>query len=150
MKVQGQNAIRPPWTDLANFYEKCTACNGCIDACETQILKRGAGGFPEVDFMLGKGECTFCQACVKACEADVFRAVTETPWLHKVEIQSGCLPSLGVECRSCEDSCEARAIKFRRQLGGISSPQVLLENCNGCGACLSTCPTQAVQILALS
>lgn len=115
-----------------------------------QILKRGAGGFPEVDFSLGRGECSFCQACVNACEANVFRDVREPAWQHKVAIQAGCLPQLGVECRSCEDSCESRAIRFQRQLGGISSPQIVADNCNGCGACLSTCPTQAVQITFLS
>lgn len=148
VKLQGSNAIRPPWTDLVNFYEKCTACDRCISACQSQmqILKRGAGGYPEVDFTLGRGECSFCHACVNVCEADVFRPITEPAWAHKIDIQNGCLALNGTECRSCEDSCEPRAIRFRRQLGGIAVPLLDLNACNGCGACLRVCPSGAISI----
>lgn len=145
-QIQGLNAIRPPWANLANFLQKCTACNACISACEMQILKKGAGGYPEVDFSLGRKECSFCQECVKACEYDVFRQVSETAWQHKVEIGNGCLTQMGVECRSCEDSCEMRAIRFKRVPSGISMPMLNTENCNGCGACLSSCPSDAITI----
>lgn len=148
VKQQGQSVIRPPWADLANFAAKCTACNQCVLACETQILQQGANGYPEVNFSLGKKECSFCQACVKACEAGVFRPTDEPPWTHKVAIQAGCLTKFSVECRSCEDSCEVRAIRFQRKVGGVAEPVVNLESCNGCGACLSACPVQAIQIVA--
>lgn len=146
VKNQGHNVIRPPWTDLANFYEKCTACNACVNSCETQILKKGAGGYPEIDFNLGRKECSFCQICVNVCEDNVFRPVSELAWMHKVEIRHHCLTQMGVECRACEDSCEQRAIRFKRVQTGISMPILNLENCNGCGACLSSCPTEAIQI----
>lgn len=147
VKQQGHNAIRPPWANLVNFYEKCTACNACVEACEMQILKKGAGGYPEVDFSLGRGECSFCQECVKACEHDVFRPITEIAWQHKVEISQSCLTEMGVECRACEDNCEQRAIRFQRTIGGIAKPNLNLTNCNGCGACLGSCPTTAINIL---
>ena len=144
---QGHQAIRPPWTDLANFFDKCTACDKCIAVCETQILVKGAGGYPEVNFMNGRGECTFCQACVKACEADVFRSTDERAWFHYVEIQQSCMTFSGVECRSCEDSCESRAIRFKRQVGRVAMPELNVESCNGCGACMAVCPTQAVTLV---
>lgn len=147
VKKQGQNAIRAPWTNLADFYEKCTACDACIKVCEMQILKRGAGGYPEVDFTLGHKECSFCKACVNICEQDVFCPSSEIAWTHKVEISSACLTQMGVECRACEDNCEQRAIRFQRTLGGIAKPGLNLENCNGCGACLSSCPTNAIRVL---
>jgi len=145
VKQQGHNAIRPPWVDLANFYEKCTACGDCLSACETQIIIKGAGGYPEID--LSRGECTFCEACVKACKADVFLATTEPAWAHKVSIQENCLLQQRVECRACGDHCEQRAIRFRPALGGIANLQLDLTACNGCGACLSVCPVNAVKIL---
>lgn len=141
---QGNQPIRPPWANLANFLEKCTACDNCIQVCETQIIVKGAGGYPEIDF--SKGECTFCEKCVQACEADVFRAVSEEAWSHKIEIQDSCLLKLGTECRSCGDSCEMRVIRFRPSLGGIAQMSLDLESCNGCGACLSVCPTSAIHI----
>lgn len=147
IKQQGHQAIRPPWANLADFYEKCTACDACISACEMQILKKGAGGYPEVDFLLGRGECSFCTACVNVCEQNVFRSTMEAAWQHKVEISQSCLTEIGVECRACEDSCEQRAIRFQRTIGGIAKPNLNLSNCNGCGACLGSCPTTAIKIL---
>lgn len=144
---QGHQPIRPPWANLANFLEKCTACNRCIEACETQILIKGGGGYPEVDF--SRGECTFCQQCVQACESEVFRDVSEEPWQHKIEVQATCLLKQGIECRSCGDSCEMRVIRFRPSLGGIAEMALNLESCNGCGACLSVCPTSAIKIQPL-
>lgn len=142
VKQQGHNAIRPPWAD---FLDKCTACDRCVAVCETQILVRGAGGFPEVDFSRGRGECSFCQACVQACEADVFRSVSEPAWSHKIEILASCLVQHQVECRSCEDACPSRAIAFRRQIGG-GALQFEIASCNGCGACLAVCPNQSIRI----
>lgn len=143
---QGHNAIRPPWADLANFLENCTGCQQCISACEMQILVKGAGGYPEVDFQQGRGECSFCQACVKACDAPVFRPTTEQPWAHKVTIEAACLAFNGVECRRCEESCEPRAIRFTREIGGVAKPTLDLARCNGCGACISSCPIAIIKV----
>ena len=41
------------------------------------------------------------------------------------------------------------AIRFRLQLGGVAKPILDLESCNGCGACLSVCPTKAIKFLIL-
>lgn len=148
-KQQGLQAIRPPWADLANFLQKCTACGECISACETAIIVKGAGGYPEIDFTQGKNECTFCQACVKSCPEAVFRSLEEEPWQHKVEVQPSCIAQLGAECRSCQDSCESRAIRFKREIGRVPTPIIDLANCNGCGACLNTCPSQSITLLRL-
>ena len=144
-KIQGINAIRPPWSiNEADFTDKCTRCGDCILVCETQIIVKGDGGFPEIQF--DKGECTFCQKCVLVCEQPIFRSLEEEPWAHKVEITTQCLTENRVECRSCQDSCPMNAIRFRLQLGGVAKPILDLENCNGCGACLSVCPTKAIKI----
>ncbi|MCK3655714.1 ferredoxin-type protein NapF [Pasteurellaceae bacterium Macca] len=147
VKQQGFQVIRPPWADLANFSQKCTACSRCIDVCEMHILVKGESGYPEVDFTQGRKECSFCQACVNVCEEAVFRPTTESPWEHKVAIQENCLAKKNVECRSCQDSCEGRAIRFHRQLGKSPMPEVNLNSCNGCGACISVCPTHAIVVM---
>lgn len=87
-----------------------------------------------------------CHKCVDVCQQPVFRPLSELAWTHKVAINKQCLTSKAVECRSCEDSCEMRAIYFKRQLGGISQPLLALENCNGCGACLRSCPVSAITL----
>lgn len=106
---------------------------------------RGAGGYPEVDFT--RGGCTFCAKCAQVCEADLFGDTEAQAWRHKVEVTENCLLARRIECRSCGDGCESRAIRFRPTLGGIASLELDLESCNGCGACLSLCPTSAIKIL---
>lgn len=145
-KKQGVSGIRPPWTVAETaFVTGCIRCGDCVQVCESKVLIVGAGGFPEVDFT--RAECTFCGRCAAVCRQPVFRSLDEAAWEHKIEIQSACLPFRGVECRSCEDSCESRAIRFKREIGGIAKPQVNSQTCNGCGACLNVCPVSAVKIL---
>ncbi|PVX39755.1 periplasmic nitrate reductase maturation protein NapF [Pasteurella langaaensis DSM 22999] len=150
VKTQGFQGVRPPWAvEESLFVAGCTRCDDCIRVCETHIIVRGEGGFPEVTF--SRGECTFCQKCVDVCKQPIFRPHlgenAEAAWQHKVEIQANCLAFNHVECRACEDNCETRAIQFKREIGGITKPHLNLENCNGCGACLSVCPVSAVKIL---
>ncbi|STO54530.1 ferredoxin-type protein role in electron transfer to periplasmic nitrate reductase (NapA) [Canicola haemoglobinophilus] len=145
-KTQGLSAIRPPWSiDVADFLQGCNRCGDCIAICETKILVKGEGDYPEVRF--SEGECTFCQKCVEICQQPIFRSVDETPWQHKIEMTSACLTQQQVECRSCQDSCEMRAIRFRPQLNTVVQPILDLANCNGCGACIKSCPVSAINII---
>lgn len=142
---QGFAGVRPPWAVAnADFVEQCTRCGDCILLCETHILVKGDGGFPEVRF--SHGECTFCKKCALVCEQPIFRAFEEQPWAHKIAIQPQCLTEYRIECRACQDSCPTRAIKFRWQAGGIAKPTVEPEACTGCGACLSRCPAEAIKL----
>lgn len=52
------NGILPPWArETTYFLAHCLRCDACIQACEADILQRGAGGYPSVDFK--RGECSF-------------------------------------------------------------------------------------------
>ena len=66
------------------------------------------------------------------------------PWSLKAVIGPGCLPANGVECRVCGDFCDARAIRFPPRLGGSPLPDIALETCTGCGACLAPCPVSVI------
>ncbi len=40
---KASNGIRPPWSgDESHFLTHCTRCDACINACENNILQRGA------------------------------------------------------------------------------------------------------------
>ena len=53
------SGIRPPWSkEDSHFLAHCLRCDACIQACETDILQRGQGGYPSVNFK--HGECSFC------------------------------------------------------------------------------------------
>jgi ferredoxin-type protein NapF len=141
------NALRPPWvkTDI-EFTDICTRCDNCIKACETSIIKRGDGGFPEVDFTLG--ECTFCQKCVTACEEPLFDTEQHVPWLIVANIKQTCLTYNGVWCQSCKDACDPRAISFVMAVGQVPKPIIDTSACTGCGACVSPCPSNAIALAA--
>jgi ferredoxin-type protein NapF len=145
------SGITPPWAG-ADFSDRCVRCDDCVRACSADILVRGDGGFPRVDF--DRGGCTFCGACVTACRHDALVREdagdvvgdAEPPWHTTVAVGSGCLSMRGVTCRSCGDACETGAIRFRLQPGGRALAVVDDSLCNGCGSCIATCPVRAIQI----
>jgi ferredoxin-type protein NapF len=136
---------RLPWLDSKSlFTDGCTRCGKCVTACETNIIVLADGGFPQVDFNLG--ECTFCRQCADVCPEPLFLSVTEKPWQQVAVIGETCLAFQGIECRSCGDTCDYAAIKFRLQVGGSATPQLSQQDCTGCGACIKPCPSDAIQI----
>lgn len=137
--------ILPPWANETDFWTKCTQCGDCISQCETQVLINGKHGYPEICF--AQAECNFCGKCANVCAQHIFRTTDTIAWQHKISINFTCLAKKQVECRSCQDSCEWRAISFKPMLGKTAQPQLTLENCNGCGACVAACPVQAISML---
>ncbi|MGF1699305.1 ferredoxin-type protein NapF [Photobacterium makurazakiensis] len=137
---------RMPWVvDEDVFTDSCTRCNKCISACETQIITKGDGGFPIVDF--NRGECTFCYRCADSCPEPLFQPQTEQPWPLVAQINEGCLAHKNIECRSCGDMCDVQAIHFKLQFGGVAKPELNWVDCTGCGACVSVCPTSAITMV---
>ncbi|MDO5644059.1 MAG: ferredoxin-type protein NapF [Paracoccus sp. (in: a-proteobacteria)] len=135
-------ARRPPWSapDMADL---CTGCGDCGRACPQGIILADEGGRPIVDF--SRDACTFCRACADACETGALDAGLELDWPWRAVVsEPGCLSAQGVYCRACEDACDLSAIRFRLMIGGKSRPIIDLNQCNGCGACISICPTQAI------
>jgi len=146
----GRNAaLRPPWAlGQAAFVSRCDGCGHCVAACPTHILRTGRGGYPEVDF--SSGECLFCRDCVAACRPGALQErAGEAPWSLRASIDAeACVAYRGVECRSCFDPCEPRAIRMQARVGGAAIPELEATNCNGCGACYALCPVRAVSLQA--
>ncbi|WP_117234211.1 ferredoxin-type protein NapF [Vibrio maerlii] len=144
-KKVDESALRLPWLKgTQEFIDGCTRCQKCIEACETQIIKNGDGGFPTVDF--SKNECTFCYQCAEACPEALFLPQDAAPWSAKANITDACLAKNNVECRSCGDMCDTMAIKFQLRVGSSALPKIELDDCTGCGACVAPCPTNAIQV----
>lgn len=144
--AMNNDTIRLPWSiNEQHFTDNCTRCDKCITSCPENIIIKGSGGFPEINFKLG--ECTFCQECVDCCEQPLFTAPLNTKaWAYKAVIDDKCLAQNNVHCQSCQDICEPYAIAFPPRLGGVPQPKIDLFDCNGCGGCVSICPTNAIKI----
>lgn len=137
--------IRPPWALEGDaFFKNCTQCSKCVTACPENILRVGNKGYPQVDF--NRGECTFCGDCARNCEPRALKDEGQTAWFYHAQINNQCLALKGVMCRTCADCCDVRAITFQLAVGGFSSPELNLENCTGCGACIAPCPTGSIEI----
>lgn len=55
------NGILPPWArETTYFLAHCLRCDACIQACEADILQRGAGGYPSVEFQTGRVQLLLC------------------------------------------------------------------------------------------
>jgi len=138
--------LRPPWSlNESLFQEACTRCGDCLISCPEGILQReGLNGYPVVDFKLG--ECTFCKKCVDVCPTSALDQFQAEAWSAKADIKSQCLTQQGVICTTCSEQCEAGAIRFKPRLGKVSEPELNIDACTACGACVASCPTQAIEV----
>jgi len=134
-----------PWVHSeTSLTSDCTRCGKCASVCETNIIIKGDGGFPTVDF--SRGECTFCYQCAEVCPEPIFLPRSVSPWQAKATINESCLAKKNVECRSCGELCDTVAIQFKLQLNQVAQPVINLDECNGCGACVAVCPTDSIQV----
>lgn len=132
------NGFTLPWW---RHQPGCDGCARCVDACDTQIIVLLSGSEPQIDF--SQGECTFCGACADACPQPLFTLRDAQPWPLRIKIDKRCIAFQGVNCRSCQESCEQQAITFHFNRLGVAQPEVHPENCTGCGACIAPCPVSA-------
>ena len=144
-------AIFPPWSlPQTEFIEACIRCDDCRNACPEKLIKKGDGGFPEIDFT--QGECTFCGKCLLACQSGAFiqqkkyHATQAWPEKH-ANVLAKCLSLNAIMCRSCADYCDANAIQFQIKLRGVAEPIIATEKCTACGACIHACPNQSIEII---
>lgn len=124
------------------FLEACTGCGDCAAACPEAILFKGEGGYPRVD--ISNNGCSFCGDCIEACETGAL--VPDRPWPWSISIAESCLSTKGVECRACQDFCDARAIRFRPVVGGKVQMDLDSSLCTGCGFCVAPCPVDAISL----
>lgn len=111
------------------------------------MLKLGAGRLAELDlFSVG---CTLCREYASRCEAGLSGGAHPVlPWI--VTIGEACLALAGIHYRSRRNTYEPAAIRFRPVPGGVALVGLDSQYYSGCGVCLVPCPSQAIQLHALS
>lgn len=144
-RVREGVAVRPPWSQSEDrFTDLCTRCDDCVKVCPNHLIRRGAAGFPVLDFT--QAACTFCAECVRVCTTGALvKADSVAPWNVRAHVGDACLTRQKVECRVCGEACDADAIRFRPTLGGVPQPVLDSALCTGCGACVAPCPVRAIE-----
>ncbi|MCI5144964.1 MAG: ferredoxin-type protein NapF [Candidatus Electrothrix sp. AR3] len=137
-------SLLPPWSLAAlDFNSLCTGCGECVTACTEGIIIQQKNDKPIVDFT--NGFCIFCGDCAQACPTEALQFSSETPpWEITASVHENCLLAKQVLCRTCGEQCDQEAIIYHRTVDEGQLPQIISEKCNGCGACYSTCPTEAI------
>lgn len=142
---EDSSIVRPPGSTVPGFIDHCTKCGDCVDVCQETVIVFGQDGFPV--FKPSENPCTFCGDCATVCPTDALQIerLPDWPWRAAIETSS-CLSMNGVSCRVCQDNCEQNAIRFRLQLGGLAEPSLDAKTCVGCGACVPSCPVNAIAL----
>ncbi|MGI9273327.1 MAG: ferredoxin-type protein NapF [Endozoicomonas sp.] len=136
---------RPPWSlSEETFIDRCERCDLCINACQTGLLIKGSGGFPEADFT--RAACSFCEACISACPKQLMKKNGQKPWPLLPVIKSNCLAQNKIHCRTCAEMCDSDAISFRLALGNVAQPVIDHSACTVCAECVASCPVSAINM----
>lgn len=133
-----------PWALRDRFWDRCTRCGDCAAACLEDIIKTGAGGYPEISF--AETGCTFCGDCADACPELLFADTAEKPWDQVARIGEDCLMAGNVFCQSCAEVCGDEAISFDWTAGRMLPPTIDTGKCTGCGQCVAPCPVDAITV----
>ena len=139
-RLAADTAMRPPGA-IEGFTEACTHCGDCAMACPQAIIWPDDTGFPEVQFTRA---CTFCGECAAVCDVGALDPARLDGWPWKAVIGETCFSLNAIACRTCQDTCEQAAIRFRPALGGNAMPLLDKDACTGCGACAAACPAGAI------
>jgi len=138
--------LRPPYYSDINIFDKeCIKCEdkACASACEENIIVIESRGTPILNFT--KSGCTFCQECAIVCKANVLNVESEHSKINATFIinKESCLAHNQSICFSCKEPCIENAIIFK----GMFEPIIDIDRCNGCGFCISRCPTNAIEYI---
>ena len=134
----------PPWAVDVNLFNKlCDGCGECVSSCEKNIISLKKDGYPGVDF--SKGACSFCGVCAQKCPQGALRYdPASPPWNIIASITGNCLMHNMVLCSTCIEECDKGAIARPMAIHKNGAPEILAEKCDGCGACLGSCPVGAI------
>ena len=150
--------LRPPgMASPADFAARCVRCGRCLEACPYQAIHAAplnAGQAASTPFVNARAQaCRLCRdfPCAAACPTGALAVPAEradAAMGTAVVNEETCLSFQGMRCEVCYRACplidEAIRIDYRPREGdaihAVFAPQVIDEDCAGCGLCEQRCP----------
>ncbi len=162
------NLVRPPGSlGESDFLDRCIRCGQCMKVCVTGGLiptafEGGVEGIWAPRFDMRKGYCEYhCTLCTQVCPTGAIERLDEETKIHTVigvaKIDKDtCLPyAEKQQCSVCEEFCPTspKAIELHKGKGQgkgkgrgrgaqVLKPEVVEDNCVGCGICEYVCPLE--------
>lgn len=158
----GETAERPASTppgsrSHARYFRRCVACQLCVVACPSRVLRAGdslmgPGWFaqPRMDFRAGY--CNYdCTVCGEVCPSGAILPLAVED-KHRVRTglahftESLCVVAAKHEnCGACAEHCPTLALQMAPYAApdappGLRIPEITPDLCVGCGACEHACP----------
>jgi ferredoxin-type protein NapF len=160
VRAQTAAPLRPPGSlDESRFTGVCVRCGNCAQGCPSRIIQpdfgtSGVAGFLTPQLRFDQDYCREdCHRCNEVCPSGAIARLSLADKRRRVIGQAVvdlnlCLLAQGRECTACIQKCPYQAIAMHSADGGFSNePRVVLDRCNGCGACEAVCPTQPVRAM---
>ena len=150
--------LRPPGAgEPARFAARCVRCGRCLEACPYQAIHAAplnAGREASTPFLNARAQaCRLCRdfPCAAGCPTGALEMPAERKAAAMgvaVINEDTCLSFQGMRCEVCYRACplidEAIRIDYRPREGdaihAVFAPQVIDEDCAGCGLCEQRCP----------
>jgi electron transport complex protein RnfB len=106
------------------------------------LRKSEEAGLVHLTWNVESGHYFICNCC--GCCCGVLRSITEMGIADAVNsyYYAAIDPDVCIACGTCQDErCQVKAIE-----AGEDAYRVIKERCIGCGLCVSTCPSEAIQL----
>lgn len=127
----------------------CVDCEApCVESCDEEIIRL----HPADHALAGRAwlifadtGCTFCDDCIDACPHGI--EAERGPATARIGLallsRDACIAWNDVVCISCKLACRDKAITMDRR----GRPEIVRDNCTGCGFCVPVCPADAVRVV---
>lgn len=147
--------VSPPGSiSIEHFTAHCTACQLCVSACPSHVLKPslfeyGITGIMQPHMDYHASYCNYeCTVCTQICPTRAIqpltveqKKLTQTGKVHF--IMENCIVYTDhTACAACNEHCPTQAVKMVPYIGNLNIPQVDTSICIGCGACEHACPAR--------
>jgi polyferredoxin/ferredoxin len=150
VKAAKKTVLRPPGAQHDDFLANCIRCGQCIEICPQDALLPAVfeGGWdamwtPIMDPFVG-GYCDYdCNRCGQVCPSQAIPPLSLEEKKKAVIGTAKVNFETCVRCMDCLENCLYEC--FREvEVEGIRGvfPEVIPEDCVGCGVCVVVCPEQ--------